>query len=423
MGSSVIHDAPGTLPPGHAATDNPAPGERSSIRKVVFVCASLQASEDGVSDYCYRLSEALCRLGVDTALLALADRYTDRVVETQQEAAVRRVQTLRLPARLPPRERASAAAAALARWQPDWISLHLVPYGFNAKGILLGEQRWMPPLFEPYRRHVMLHELWVGREEWSSWKDDAVGALQRWALLGLLRRLSPSLVHTSTPQFQKLLRRHGVEARLLRMFGAIPVSDRSAAPWLPAALQREGVSCSAADRERSWLFGIFGGIGRLWPAEAILSRLGEIATRSGRRAVIVSIGRTAPETRSRFEQWRQQFPEMAFAMLGPHSTAEISEFLNSVDFCLTSYPFLHLPKSSTAAAAAEHGVPVITSWGYDAVETRSADADPLFWLADQTLEQRLLTPVRRRRVYDAPEQRARQILEEMAVASLPGKRA
>lgn len=325
------------------------------------------------------------------------------------------MEVLRLPFGLTTRERFARAETALARWQPDWVSLQMVAYGFNNRGLLFKEVQWMPRLLAPYWRHVMLHELWIGEHDWSSWKDVAVGTLQRWAMLRLLDRLAPAVIQTSTPAFQEILRHRGVDAGLLPLFGNIPVSDRSAEPWLLEALRREGAAGSAAERETCWIFGIFGGIAGIWAADAILTRIADIAARARRHVIVASVGRTAPYTVSMVENWRRRFPQISFAMLGPRPADEVSEFLNSVDFCLTSYPLQLLGKSGAAAAALEHGVPVITSWGYG-VGDGAAPAAPesLVWKNDAALEARLLNPPPRKKIYDAPEQRALQLVRDLS---------
>jgi hypothetical protein len=404
---------------------SPLAGPVAGVRKVVLACSSLEEGYDGVGDYCRRLAIALKKHGVDCALLGLSDRHTDRVIEAETALEASRVELVRLPVELTTPQRAAAARTALERWQPDWVSLQMVSYGFNQRGILSRELRWMPTLLAPYRRHVMLHELWIGLYDWSPWKDVAVGALQRRALLTLLRRLSPVVVHTTTPVLRHTLRRRGINAGLLPLFGNIPVSDRPAGSWLFEALQQEGIVLTAAERQSFWLFGIFGGIAPDWSAEPLLSRLAEIAARAGRRAIVVSLGHVAPYAVSRFETWRRSFPQMVFARLGPRSAAEVSEFLNSVDFCLTPYSLQFIGKSGSAAAALEHGVPVIVSWGYEAQDdgTVPAASDPVIWKNDGGLEARMRRPASRRKIYDAPEQRALELVRDLARASQPSEAA
>jgi hypothetical protein len=301
----------------------------------------------------------------------------------------------------------------------------MIVYGFNVKGILISELLWLPRLLAPYPLHIQLHELWIGESVTWSLKHAVIGALQRESLLALLRRLSPEVLHTHVPNYQERLRRRGIAAGLLPLgFGNIPVSDRSGEHWLFPAIRQGGGPDLAVDRGGWWLIGMFGGIAPDWPDEEAartLTLIGDIAVRAGRQVAIALIGRAGDHDHSCIGRWRHRFPQMKLVVLGPRTEAEISEFFNTIDFGLSSYPIFLLGKSGSAAAMLEHGVPLIVSWG-DVTPEVSPIPGPLgdlVWKDDAKLEARMLHPPQRVRQYDGPERVVDQLLAELEQARRP----
>jgi hypothetical protein len=84
--------------------------------------------------------------------------------------------------------------------------------------------------------------------------------------------------------------------------------------------------------------------------------------------------------------------------LGPRSLAEISQFLNTVDFGIATSPLGLIGKSGTAAAMLEHDLPVIVN--REDERRGRADREPLegygrFIRLDDTFEHRLAEGRRR----------------------------
>src|SRR6185295_12384200 len=89
--------------------------------------------------------------------------------------------------------------------------------------------------------------------------------------------------------------------------------------------------------------------------------------------------------------------------------------MNTVDFALSSHENYAIGKSGSAAAFLEHGVPVITNWGYDAKFPVVVEApfDRLVWHDDAALEQRLLHPPAHVRTFDCTDWIARRLLDDL----------
>lgn len=385
-----------------------------SVRSIAILCSCLEPGRDGVGDQARHLAEALLRKGVTCNLLALNDRQIDRPYENMLGADI---SVVRLPSSMPRRTRAHIATRHIASWRPDWISLQIVAYGFSNKGILYPELLWLPQLLAPYRVALMMHELWVGLSVFASTKNRIVGLLQRHALIGLLRNLAPSLIHTSNEYYQEVLRHVGIQAGLLPIFGNIPVTAGKA-DWLPAALRERGIVDWSPDLPAHWLFAMFGSIIPNWPAAPLFQALEKIAARHKKKVVIAIAGNIGSGA-ALVTEWRRRFPKIDFVSMGHRSEAEISELLNSAHFGITSHPRELLGKSSSALAMFQHGLPVICNWGS---ETQASLSDPLFsrfqvWECDEQLESRLLQPFPRFRQGDLVDMIATRYLSDLNFAA------
>jgi hypothetical protein len=391
----------------------------STVRRIALICTGIEEGRDGVGDYCRRLALGLRTLGADCTLLALNDRLIQREILT--EASELSPRSLRLPENMPHREKLATAARFLADSRPDWVSLQFVCYGFNRKGLVLRELFWLPRLLRNYRRHVMLHELWVGLGVFHSAKNIGLGTIQRRLLVQLLRRLEPAVVDTTNAFYHQVGIRAGIRAGILPLFGNIPVTTNTADAWLSDLIVRSGGPDLRHDRQSCWIFGLFGSILPRWPAEPLLSRLEAIGKRAQRRIVVVAVGHLSRYELDLFERRARAFPSIHFTHAGPRTTAETSQFLNSMDFGLTSHPLYLLGKSGSTAAMLEHGLPVIASWGDIAPELCPVDLRlaPLIWRDDETLEAKLMTPPPRLRYPARCLEAARTLLTQLAQTTPP----
>jgi len=151
--------------------------------RIVFLCGSLDPGRDGVGDYTRRLAGELIRQGVACRAIALNERALTQPVEEVQASEGTHSSVLRLPASLSWRERAWRAKAWISEFQPDWVSLQFVPFGFQKKGLPFGLIRVVDGIAGAAKRHVMFHELWLGSAKGSSFKHRAWGGLQRVIIL------------------------------------------------------------------------------------------------------------------------------------------------------------------------------------------------------------------------------------------------
>jgi glycosyltransferase involved in cell wall biosynthesis len=321
--------------------------------RIAFLCGGLGLG--GVADYTRLLAGALRAHGIESLIIGLADRDASAILRDATAEAPRLI----LPAALTWRERSAAAQDALDAFAPDWVSLQFVPFAYNAKGVVWREAPWIESLMAGRRAHVMLHELWVEPlPRPVPLRRRVLRSAQRAAILRLLRRIRPEVLHTSNAVYLDLLAAAGLDGRLLPLFGNVPAEPQSDRAWLDEALRAAGIDRA----RRPLLFGFFGGVAPDWDAAPLLTRLSDAVRSLGRPGVVLSVG-FAGGMEERMRAWQREHSGLEFLTLGVQPIARIAAYLQALDFGLTSYPYALIGKSSSVVAMLEHGLPVIVAWG------------------------------------------------------------
>jgi hypothetical protein len=328
--------------------------------RITFITSSLAPGRDGVGDYTRDLAAACASLGHTSTLLSLNDRHASGVSEELQSARGEPLPTLRLPVSASWGSRLPLAQRWIEQQAPDWISLHFVPYGYHPKGLIGDLGRRLLPLIGGRPVQLMMHELWIATERGASLRHRFVGAMQRRAVLAMIRALQPAVIHTSNATYAQLLRAQEVHARVLPMCGSIPITSDPDPQWLGQEFIKLGVPPGRAlPRETTWRFGIFGTLLSVWSPEPLFSYIAEAAQRARREVIIASIGRPGPGG-SIWQPLQSRYAsQFSFAALGERSPAEVSTFFQGIDFGIAMTPWQLIGKSAATAAMLDHGVPVV----------------------------------------------------------------
>jgi len=336
--------------------------------KIAFVTSTLEPGRDGVGDYTTLLAAECARLGYSAARLALNDRDA-RVAERGPDL-------LRLPSSSPWPERAAEARRWIADHAPDWISLQFVGYGFHPRGLVSAVERDLRAVLSGRPLHVFMHELWIGDEIGASWKDRAVGWLQRRGTLALLRALDVRLVHTSNEAYAHRLSQCGVPARRLPLFGSLPLPAPSAHP---------------PDDRFSFVF--FGTLHPMWPPEPLFTALREL----GRPVELIHAGRIGPGAALWDHMMARYASAFTFRRVGEASPREIADVFATAHFGIATTPWALIGKSASVAAMLDCGLPVIVN--RDETHYRgmaeAAPEDPLLIRLGDDLPERLRAARRR----------------------------
>jgi hypothetical protein len=236
------------------------------------------------------------------------------------------------------------------------VSWQFVAYGLQRQGCLPGALlRGAPDLRGP-RCHVMLHELWLGLETGSGWRDDAVGWWQRRRILDLLNRLNPDCLQTTQTAYQRALLREGFNVSVLGLFGNIPITNGQLpgapplARWLPPAVARGGAAAPLVAVS-------FGTLHPQWQPAATVRWLCATARRHGRQPAFIAIGRTGAHAAAVLDAFHQQ--GVPAGLTGELDAATVSHLLVAADFGIAPHPWELIGKSGVAAAMLEHGLPVL----------------------------------------------------------------
>ena len=319
--------------------------------KLVFICAALEPGRDGVGDYTRRLAGECTARGHGCTIIALHDPHVTRV----SEATAHDVRLIRLPAAAPWPDRLTCAADHLRRLAPDWVSWQLVAYGFHPRGFLPAALLQRAADLAGPRCQVMLHELWLGLEAGASWRARATGWLQRRGVLCLLAQLDPECVQTSNAAYQEVLRRAGLDARVLGLFGNVPIAagdpaeTRPLARWWPAANTPRG--------DRPLVALTFGTLHPQWRPDATITWLLATARRLGRPPALIAAGRLGPSAAAILAAFRRR--GIPVVTTGELDETTLSHLLRAADFGIAPHPWALIGKSGTAAAMLEHGLPVL----------------------------------------------------------------
>ena len=332
-------------------------------RRIVFICGSLEPGRDGVGDYTRRLAGELIRQGNECRILALNDSHlteTDPLIEEFQTDDGTSVPCLRLSITLSWKKRTELSKQWIEKFNPDWLSLQFVPFGYHPKGLCFGLGIKLVAIFPKASWHIMYHELWLGLSKESSFKHRIWGVLQRKIIRGLIKRLRPKSVHTHAEPYRLALKGVGVDASILPLFGNIPpvVGDGWQGLLEPIASKRMG---GKQDRNRLFLVGVFGAVHPEWNLEEAVDAVLTHTQRLEKIIMIVFFGKNNFSLESAPRLEKEVTNRAVVVFLGERSADEISRILHTLDFGLATTPYSLIQKSGTVAAMLEHGLPILVS--------------------------------------------------------------
>lgn len=376
--------------------------------RILFLCGSLEPGRDGVGDYVRTLAESCTAFGHEVRAIALNDPHIAETVESSEAMGDTKFTTLRLPQSLTWIRRAKLASAFRDQFQPDWISLQLVAYGMNDKGIVWKIVPFLKRILTGARVHIMFHELWIGLPPQAPLKHRLVGTLQCASLRRLAAVVKPQLVTTSNPLYITALKQIGVEAKLQPLHGNIPVVDRGPRAEFPAWLGDIGIT--PANRHEWWLGLFFGGLYAEWKPEPFMTMLQRAAQQAGKRVCLLSLGRPGAVGKEIWEKLQTDYPKVSLPVLGEQPAEVVSILMQVADFGVAASPWDLIGKSGSATAMIEHGLPVIVTRQdrQSRFPVSEPSTDPLFHLCDDQLEQKLIAGLPK----EPPQARRNQLAAE-----------
>jgi len=317
---------------------------------------------DGVGDYTRRLAAELISQGHECRMIAISDHHVTKLTECDFGDARAALPALRLPARESWPIRLQRAMDYRMEFSPDWVSWQIVIYGFDKRGLSFGLGRRLREVSGRVPNHIMFHEIWIGEGDDAPVKHKLVGRVQRQIIKDMLLKLKPRVVHTHMPLYQHLLGKLGFPARILPLFGNIPVAKEARADWLKQKWTDAGPQASGSGRAKTWIFVAFGSIHPEWDADDFRKKATDAGAKAGKKCLFISIGRPGGPGERMLRAMRQHESNAWRVLnLGKQSEEDVSQCLLAADFGVSAAPPENIFKSGTAAAMIEHGLPILVS--------------------------------------------------------------
>jgi hypothetical protein len=313
--------------------------------KIIFICSCLEPGHDGVGDYTRRLACELIRQGHVVEAISLNDKYiSDQCLEVQDFDSID-LPVLRLSTALPLTQKLNIAKGHIDEFNPDWISLQFVIFGYHPKGLPLWLNK-LAALGKGRRWHIMFHELWLGMELNASKKHLLWGKIQKQIVGSLIRKLKPNVTHTHTRLYQHKLLHIGLNSQHLPLFGNIPMLHAE-----------EGLLDKNFKTNKLLKFVIFGHIHPSSPVKYFCAEIAKYAVKNNIQASLTFIGNCGMEQ----ENWviNCQEARIEVQILGQQSADNISKVLREATIGISTTPVALLGKSGSVAAMLEHQLPVI----------------------------------------------------------------
>lgn len=336
----------------------------------IFICGRLEPGKDGVGDYSRRLAGALVQLGHAAALVALAEPEVPAKQTTEQTEDGINLSVLRLYKGQSWAYKKPVLEAFINTYEPDVLSLQYVPYAFQAKGLPFRLAKQLSELNIEASWHIMFHELWLGIESGTSYKNRTYGLLQKAIIKSSIKDLQPNLITTHSQVYQFALEQCNIKTQLLPLFGNITPID------------------SSHPESKCLTISIFGGIYKNSFFEEFISWLQ--ASIPSKEFYFQFLGANGKERDSFLKLLdRENFNYKVYGWL---ENEELSRLIGKSDIGLSTAPFLLSEKSGSVAAFLDHNVPVISigeNWRMNGFEHIVFDFEHIQkWTPDLELDQK-----------------------------------
>jgi hypothetical protein len=325
--------------------------------KILIICGSLEPGKDGVGDYTRRLASEIIKQGHVVALIAMNERGLNDVIK--QDDRFKNV--LRLPSIISWRSREKDTRKFIEEFEPDFISLQFVIYGWHDKGLPIFLPTLLKRLSKNHKLQIMFHELSIGISQGVTFKESLIGFLQRQLVIKPLLKLKNLLIiDTQSSVYQRLLKNWTEKKVGLKpLFGNIPVlnaNDLVINDWVNQFL--------GINKEEYLIAGYFGSIDKPCLNKEIFKKLKKYADLKQKKLIIFSAGSISKVREAEFISFNNELPMIQFIRLGSLDVNDVSLYLSSLNCGLLGTSYLLIEKSGSAAAMFDHGVNVVSTSNY-----------------------------------------------------------
>lgn len=312
---------------------------------VLFISATLEPGNCGVADFILSLARKLSARGLSCACLAIHDQYIEPSPELSIDCTkLQNIEIARISAQYSWKQKSRLIQSQFNTFNPDWISLHYVPYAFNSKGVPIAFLQSLSSLVTPAKWEITAHELWVDSKQNLRYR--MLSMVQAFIFKKLCANLRVSQVHVTNHSYKTQLERLSIDSGILPVFSNIPICP---------------ISLPSAESDSTWRFVLFGTINREWSPFQLLQQIEIARCMHGIRSChFVSVGKLDPYGATLWDSLDSlTYPAFRFSRLGMLPSERLSAELQYADFGICVVPDVLIEKSGSVAAMLAHGLPII----------------------------------------------------------------
>ena len=283
----------------------------------------------------------------------------------------------------------------------DLYSFQFAPYACANDGIPKRILNLLAKKLQNKKVHLNFHEIWVGAYPRANWKERGIGWFQQNLILGFINMSKPELITSSNAAAIDRLKRRGVPARFLYLFGNVPFSTAS-------QVKTSGQNLKIA---------FFGTPYADFPYHKLGDFFSNISKACGKKLEIILIGRQREDGGTDQLLSLCKMNNFLIQTTGELSTNLISEQLQKCSLGVSTTPYDVIGKSGATAAMFEHGLPVLA---YDDGDTPQESLfvpnpfqDQVFLINDHSSVEKLLQYIEkpRKSFFDGVAHTANKMLE------------
>ena len=228
--------------------------------------------------------------------------------------------------------------------EADFYIIQFAPYSFSSSGYSGNSILQFASALSEKKVIVNFHEIWIGTYPKAKWKESLIGWKQKREILKFLELIKPNKIHSTNAAAIDRLKKEGVNAEFMYLFGNIPYSTKEGSP----------------SNSRNLKVAFFGTLYESFPYELLGHTLSQIAELLATKIELRIIGRQ--RDRNSLSKLIKMGEDKAFLICETKelSPDEISQELQASSIGVSTTPFDIIGKSGATAAMLEHGLPILS---------------------------------------------------------------
>jgi hypothetical protein len=283
----------------------------------------------------------------------------------------------------------------------DLYSIQFAPYAYANHGLPLKILILLARKLKNKKVHLNFHEVWVGTYPRANCKERWIGWLQKNLIIHFINKCNPAWITTSNAAAIDRLKRRGIPAIFLYLFGNIPYSANSKVTSTGQTMKIAFFGTPYAD----------------FPYQHLSDFFSNLSIASGKQLEIVLIGRQREDGGTDQLLSLCKMNNFLIQTTGELTTNLISERLQECTLGISTTPFDVISKSGATAAMLEHGLPVLAYDDGDTPQESLFVPDPfkdqIFLINDHYSVEKLLQYIEkpRKSFFDGVAHTANKMLE------------